>query len=108
MAQNRPSTSLVFLALSALLASCQSSGQDASARRRDRAVSDCEEAVRGQLASRATAQFNSDSEHVFYDSLGGAAVTGLVSAVPRPRKFACILTPATESTWVLTAARLLN
>lgn len=99
---------MVLLALSALLASCQSSGQDAGERRRARAILDCEDGVRGQLASRATAQFNPDSEHVFYDSLGGAAVTGVVQARPSPRKFACILTPATESTWVLTAARLLN
>lgn len=108
MAQNRGSVSVILLALSALLSSCQSSGQDASERRRVRAMSDCEDAVRSQLASRATAQFNPDSEHVFYDSLGGAAVTGVVRAVPSPRKFACLLTPATESTWVLTAARLLN
>jgi len=108
VAQNQPSVSVILLALSALLTSCQSSGQDASDRRRARAVSDCEEAVRGQLASRATAQFNPDSEHVFYDSVGGAAVMGLVRVLPSPRKFACILTPATESTWVLTEARLLN
>ncbi|MEO7041380.1 MAG: hypothetical protein ABI035_03880 [Gemmatimonadaceae bacterium] len=108
MAQNQRSVSVIVLALSALLASCQSSGQDASERRRDRAVADCEEAVRGQLASRATAQFNPDSEHVFYDSLGGAAVMGFVRVLPSPRKFACLLTPASESTWVLTAARFLD
>ena len=108
MAQNQPSMSVILLALSALLASCQSSGQDASGRRRARAVSDCEEAVLGQLASRVTAHFDPDSEHVFYDSVGGAAVMGTVRVLPSPRKFACIMTPATESTWVLSAARLLN
>lgn len=108
MTQNQPSLSVVLLALSAFLTSCQSSGQDASARRRVRAMADCEEAVRGQLAARATAHFDADSEHVFYDSLGGAAVMGVVHVLPSPRKFACLLTPASESTWVLTAARFLN
>jgi hypothetical protein len=91
-----------------LLAGCQPSEQDASDRRRARAEQSCEEAVRGQLANRATAQFTADSEHVFYDSLGGAAVTGVVTTVSGARKFACLLTPASESTWTMSAARLLN
>ena len=108
MAQTRASCPVLILALSALTVACQSSQQDQSDRRHARALATCEEAVRGQLASRATAQFDPDSEHVYYDSAGGAAVSGVVQALPSPRKFACILTPATESTWVLSAARLLN
>jgi hypothetical protein len=92
----------------ALVLACQSSQQDQSDRRRTLAEKSCEDAVRGQLSSRATAQFFADSEHVYYDSAGGAAVSGTVSTVDAPRKFACLLKPATESTWVLSAARLLN
>lgn len=93
---------------SAVLLGCESSQADLSHRRQALAKSECEEAVRGHLSSRATAQFDPDSAHVYYDSLGGAAVSGSVSTPQGVRKFACILTPASESTWVLTAARLLN
>lgn len=104
----RTSLLVMIIALPALVGGCQSSQQDTSDRRKALAESTCEEAVLSQLASRATARFSSDSEHVFYDSTGGAAVTGVVATVTSPRKFACILQPASESTWVLSAARLLN
>ncbi|MEO7216948.1 MAG: hypothetical protein ABI026_02025 [Gemmatimonadaceae bacterium] len=93
---------------SALVLGCQSSQSDRLHRRQLRAKASCEEAVRGHLSSRATAQFDPDSEHVYYDSLGGAAVSGNVSSAGALRQFACILTPASETTWVLTQARLLN
>ena len=91
-----------------LVLGCQSSQMDRSHRRGALAKAGCEEAVRGHLPSRATSHFNPDSEHVYYDSLGGAAVSGSVSTAGTLRQFACILTPASESTWVLTEARLLN
>lgn len=93
---------------SAVLLGCESSQADRLHRRQTLAKSACQEAVRGHLSSRATAQFDPDSEHVYYDSLGGAAVSGSVSTAQGLRTFACILTPASESTWVLTEARLLN
>lgn len=97
-----------ILAIPALVLACSSSQQDQSDRRRVLAEQNCEDAILGQLSSRATAQFDPDSEHVYYDSAGGAAVSGTVMAVGTPRKFACILKPATESTWVLSGARFLN
>ena len=93
---------------SGFLLGCGSSQMDRSHRRQALAKASCEEAVRAQLASRATARFDPDSEHVYYDSLGGAAVSGNVATADALRKFACILTPASESTWVLTEARLLD
>lgn len=87
---------------------CGESGQDARDQRRARAQQTCEDAVRDQLASRATARFNTDGEHVYYDSLGGAGVTGTVATTSGPRNFACLLKPFTDSSWTLTAARLLN
>jgi hypothetical protein len=98
----------VAMGASAVMIACQSSQLDRSHRRQANAKANCEEAIRGHLASRATAQFDADNEHVFYDSLGGAAVSGSVSASGTLRQFACILTPASETTWVLSQARLLN
>jgi hypothetical protein len=99
---------IVALSLGTLSSACHSSGQDATERRRALARQVCEEGVRGQLTSRATAQFLSDSEHVYYDSTGGAAVAGAVSTSTGQRSFACVLRPATDSTWTLSDARLLN
>jgi hypothetical protein len=98
----------VALALATLTSACTSSGQDATDRRRSLARQTCEDAVRGQLSSRATAQFPSDSEHVYYDSAGGAAVAGAVATSTGVRSFACVLKPATDSTWTISDARLLN
>ena len=99
----------IVLALLPVLASaCHSADQDRAERRRTLAQQTCEDAVRDQLASRATAQFSSDSEHVYYDSTGGAGVTGVVSTTSGQRNFACVLKPATDSTWLLSAAQLLN
>lgn len=108
MAQSHASLLVLVLALPSMAVACRSSQQDMSDRRRSLAERTCEEAVRGQLTSRATAQFNADNEHVYYDSTGGAAVAGVVATATSPRNFACILKPASESTWVLTEARLLN
>ena len=90
------------------LAACQSADSDRTARRRDAARQMCESAVLDQLPSRATATFSGDKEHVFYDSTGGAGVTGVVATASGPRDFACILKPATDSTWGLSASRLMN
>lgn len=87
---------------------CGGSDQDRNAHRRDLARQMCENAVRDRLASRATAQFASRDEHVFFDSLGGAGVAGTVSTPAGQREFACLLTPAGDTTWNLSAARLLN
>jgi hypothetical protein len=87
---------------------CGPSGQDERDQRRILAQHTCEDAVRDQLSSRATAQFSTDAEHVYYDSLGGAGVTGTVSTASGQRNFACLLKPAADSSWALTAARLLN
>lgn len=93
---------------SALAAGCGPSEQDATARRRTAARQTCEAAVSNQLASGATATFNASSEHVYYDSLGGAAVSGVVASAAGNRNFACILKPLGDSGWTLSAARLLN
>ncbi|MEO6865919.1 MAG: hypothetical protein ABI229_10740 [Gemmatimonadaceae bacterium] len=90
------------------VAACHGADQDSADRRRSLAQQTCESGVRDQLASRATAQFPSDSEHVYYDSTGGAGVTGVVSTGTGQRNFACILKPASDSTWILSAAQLLN
>lgn len=94
--------------MTAAMYGCSTTDQDAADHRRLLAKQACEEGVRDQLASRATAQFVSDSEHVYYDSTGGAGVTGVVSTVAGQRNFACILNPASDSTWTVSAARLLN
>jgi hypothetical protein len=107
MARQRWYLLLVVSTLPVLTIACNSA-QDRTDRRRARAEQACQDAVMRQLSSRATAQFAPDSEHVFYDSLGAAAVTGVVTTVARPRKFACILNPATDTTWTLSAARLLD
>lgn len=92
----------------ATLIACGPSGQDARDHRRALAQRACEDAIRDQLTSRATAHFSTDAEHVFYDSLGGAGVTGSVSTTAGDRSFACLLKPTDDSAWTLTAARLLN
>jgi len=97
---------VLIVAISA--AACGPSGEDQRDRRRVLAEHTCEDAVRDQLSSRATAQFTTDAEHVYYDSLGGAGVTGTVSTPSGERNFACLLKPAADSSWTLTAARLLN
>lgn len=99
---------LIGSMLPVLAAGCHSADQDRADRRRDLAKQTCEDGVRDQLPSRATAQFTGDNEHVYYDSAGGAAVTGAVSTPTGQRNFACIIKPATDSTWSLFAARLLN
>lgn len=99
---------VVVLTVAAFGAACGPSGQDERDQRRILAQHTCEDAVRDQLASRATAQFTTDAEHVYYDSLGGAGVTGTVSTAAGQRNFACLLKPAADSSWTLTAARLLN
>jgi hypothetical protein len=87
---------------------CSTAEQDRVAQRRMRAQKTCEDAVSDQLASRSTAQFATDDEHVYYDSAGGAGVTGVVTTPRGQRNFACILKSDTDSTWSLSAARLLN
>lgn len=99
---------IVALTVAASAVACGPSGQDERDQRRILAQQTCEDAVRNQLASRATAQFSSDAEHVYYDSVGGAGVTGTVSTAAGERNFACLLKPAADSSWTLTAARLLN
>ncbi|MEO8946357.1 MAG: hypothetical protein ABI338_07655 [Gemmatimonadaceae bacterium] len=91
-----------------ILAACGGADSDRTSARRDLAKSTCEDAVSNQLASRATARFSSESDHVYYDSVGGAAVAGIVATATGQRNFACILKPATDSTWLLSEARLLN
>lgn len=106
---SRVSLAQVALALVAvLLAGCGDSDQGRAERRRDRARESCEDAVRDQLASRATATFSSDDEPVYYDSTGGAAVTGFAATATGQRKFACVLKSATDSSWSVSAARMLN
>jgi hypothetical protein len=100
---------LIAVAILPFLAwSCSGADQDRAGRRRALAEQTCEEAVRDQLASRATARFSSESEHVYFDSAGGAAVAGMVATATAQRNFACILKPASDSTWLLSAAKLLN
>jgi len=99
---------IVVLTVAVFGTACGPSGQDERDQRRMLAQHTCEDAVRDQLASRATAQFSTDAEHVYYDSLGGAGVTGTVSTAAGQRNFACLLKPAADSSWTLTAARLLN
>lgn len=98
---------IVLLVAIPVLAACGADSDRTSARR-DLAKSTCEAAVSNQLATRATAHFSSDSEHVYYDSVGGAAVAGMVATATGQRNFACILKPATDSTWLLSEARLIN
>jgi hypothetical protein len=92
MARSRGYLFIAGLTVSACVAACGPSGQD----------------ERDQLASRATAKFTTEAEHVYYDSLGGAGVTGTVATASGQRNFACLLKPAADSSWDLTAARLLN
>ena len=99
---------IVVLSTSMFAAACGPSGQDERDQRRILAQHTCEDAVRDQLASRATAQFSPDAEHVYYDSLGGAGVAGTVTTAAGQRNFACLLKPEDDSSWTLTAARLLN
>jgi hypothetical protein len=99
---------LAVAASGALTVACGPSGQDQRDQLRVLAQQTCEDAIRDQLASRATAQFSSDAEHVYYDSLGGAGVTGTVTTASGQRNFACLLKPTADSSWTLTAARLLN
>ncbi len=99
---------ILSVVLPVTAAACNGADQDHADARRARAQQACEEAVDDQLASRATAHFVSDSEHVYYDSTGGAAVAGVVATATGQRSFACILKSATDSTWVLTEARLVN
>jgi hypothetical protein len=108
MARSQGYRLIVLLILPAMSAACRSADQDRADRRRALAQQTCEDGVRDQLSSRATAQFSKDNEHVFYDSTGGAGVTGVVSTGTQQRNFACILNPANDSTWSLSAARLVN
>ena len=108
MVQSHRYHPIVLLTIAVVFSACQSPDQDRADRRRALARQTCEDAVRDQLTSRATALFSSDNEHVFYDSTGGAGVTGVVAADARQRNFACIISSATDSTWSLTAARLMN
>ena len=108
MVQSHRYHPIVLVTLALVFSACQSPDQDRADRRRALAQQTCDDAVRDQLSSRATARFSSDDEHVFYDSTGGAGVTGVVSTDSRQRNFACILSSATDSTWTLTAARLMN
>lgn len=94
--------------LAGLALACGGSDQERNAHRRDLARQICEDAVRNRLASRATAQFASSDEHVYYDSLGGAGVSGIVATAAGQRRFACLLTPASDTTWNLSAAQLLD
>jgi hypothetical protein len=94
--------------LSGLVWACGGSDQDRGQRRRDLARRMCESAVLDHLTSRATAHFAPDDEHVYYDSVGGAAVSGIVATVSGQRNFACVLTPESDTTWTLAAARLLD
>ena len=106
---SRVSLAPLALALAAvLLAGCGGSDQGRAEQRRDRARQSCENAVRDQLASRATATFSTNDEPVYYDSTGGAAVTGLVATATGQRKFACVLKSASDSSWSVSAARMLN
>jgi hypothetical protein len=101
-----------LLAVTALLAglvlACGGSDQDRKAHRNDLARQMCEDAVRDRLASRATAQFAASDEHVYYDSVGGAGVAGIVTTAAGQRRFACLLKPASDTTWDLSAAQLLD
>lgn len=108
MARSRGYSLIAVLSLTAAGVACGTSGQDERDQRRALAEHACEEAVRDQLASRSTAKFSTDAEHVYYDSLGGAGVTGTVSTAGGQRNFACLLKPGADSGWTLTAARLLN
>jgi hypothetical protein len=99
---------ILVLALPPLASACNTADQDRTAARRVLAQKTCEDAILGQLSSRSTAQFTAGSEHVYYDSAGGAAVAGVVVTVKGERNFACILKPASDSDWTLTNARLLN
>jgi len=108
MARSRGYLFIAGLTVSACVAACGPSGQDERDQRRILAQRTCEDAVRDQLASRATAKFTTEAEHVYYDSLGGAGVTGTVATASGQRNFACLLKPAADSSWDLTAARLLN
>ncbi|MES2358963.1 MAG: hypothetical protein V4529_11590 [Gemmatimonadota bacterium] len=108
MARSRGYLFIVILTIAGSAVACGPSGQDQRDQRRVLAQSTCEDAVRDQLTSRATARFSTDAEHVYYDSLGGAGVTGTVSTASGERNFACLLKPAADSSWILTAARLLN
>jgi hypothetical protein len=108
VARSRGYLIILMLALPLVAAACSGADQDRTDARRALAQQTCESAVSDQLASRATAHFDSDSEHVYYDSTGGAAVAGVVTTASGQRNFACILKPATDSTWLLTDARLLN
>jgi hypothetical protein len=94
--------------LPALLAACGPDGSEAIEKRRALARKTCEDAVLDQIATRATAHFPADGVHVYYDSVGGAAVSGIVTTTGGPRNFACILNPTADSGWSLSAAKLLN
>ncbi|MDQ2890684.1 MAG: hypothetical protein M3R65_09090 [Gemmatimonadota bacterium] len=87
---------------------CHSADQDRTERRRAAARQVCEQGILDQLASRATAQFQSGEEHVYYDSTGGAAVAGTVVTTTGVRNFACIVKPATDSTWLLSGAKFMD
>ena len=108
MTRSRGYLIVLIVAVPLAVAACSSADQDRTDARRDRAKQACEDAVKDQLSSRATAHFVTDSEHVYYDSTGGAAVAGVVTTASGQRNFACILKSATDSTWLLTEARLIN
>lgn len=108
MARSRWYVYILTLALPFTASACHTAEQDRADHRRLLAQQACEEAVRDQLSSRATAQFLADSEHVYYDSTGGAGVAGVVSTTVGQRNFTCILKPALDSSWSVSAARLLN
>ncbi len=108
MARSRGHIVIGTLTLTSWLCGCHSADQDRAERRRDAAKQACEAAVLDRLASRTTATFKRDDEHIFFDSTGGAGVTGVVAAGGGARDFACILKSDTDSTWTLTAARLMN
>jgi len=108
MARLRGCTLAVTSLLVGAAWACGGSDQDRNAHRRDLARQMCEDAVRDRLASRATAQFASRDEHVYFDSVGGAGVAGTVATPSGERKFACLLTPAGDTAWNLSAARLLD
>ena len=108
MARSRGYLFVISVALPVIGVACRTADQDRADRRRLLAEQTCEQAVSEQLASRATARFFSDSEHVYYDSIGGAAVAGVVATPTGQRSFACVLKPESDSTWLLSVARLLK
>ncbi|HEY5086196.1 MAG TPA: hypothetical protein VII66_02445 [Gemmatimonadaceae bacterium] len=108
MPRSREYLFALVVTLPALAGACSTADQDRADRRRTLAAQACEGGVREQLSSGAAAQFSNDSVHVYYDSAGGAAVSGTVATPSGQRSFACVLSSASDSTWTVSEARLLN